>query len=331
MQKIVFFTLFIGFFILNGCGGGNSVENTKKKILEGNLSIKIEKVDKQTNEAKIHIVTDINEANYVFDNNKTVQIAEGTVHDGYIILKAGRHYIKVCSDKPGTICSFEQGILVYHNVEADKYKKYPIEVSSGGLTNDGKYLVYGGVDGNIYTYDISTKNSTPLISVNDNSIISGLAYLNKNTYFFSRAYKRSISKINITTGEVNPFANTSFPDGLDIFKNKIYTVTADVSGVLTIFNLNGKKIGTLSTSIPDITGITHSNKFLYILSEDGNIYQVDPSNGKSWKIFTNDNLFTKGNNYQGLEAITILNNYIYVSYMDDVSIYKIDINIKDYE
>ena len=113
--------------------------------------------------------------------------------------------------------------------------------------------------------------------------------------------------------------------------NRIYAVTNDRSNILSIFDLDGKKMGTLATGVPDITGITHTNKYLYILSEDGNIFQVDSTTGKSNKIFTNDNLFTRGNNNQGLEAITILNNYIYVSYIDDVSIYKIDINLNDYE
>ena len=71
MQKSIFISLFMGFLIINGCGGNSGGNSTSiKKSLEGNVTITIEKIDKQTNKAKIHIVTDINEANYVFDNNK---------------------------------------------------------------------------------------------------------------------------------------------------------------------------------------------------------------------------------------------------------------------
>jgi len=323
-------TLFIGAVMLNGCGEERN-NSTPNRHLEGNVTITIDHIDKQANRAKVHIVTDINEAAYVFDNNKIIPIDEGTVHDGYIILHSGRHYIKVCSDEPGRICSFEQGILVSHNVDADAYKKYPIEISSPSLTNNGSQLVYGGHDGNIYTYNLSTQTSTLLASTGNNALISGLAYVNSTTYYFSKAYESTISKINPSTEEINLLAYTNFPDGLDVFNNKIYAVTNDVSGVLSIFNLSGTKIGTLTTTVPDITGITHSNKYLYILSENGNIFQVNATTGVSKKIFTNDNLFTKGNNQQGLEAISVLNNYIYVSYIDDVSIYKIDINLTDYE
>jgi len=299
--------------------------------LEGNVTITIEKVDKQSNSAKVHIVTDINEVAYVFDNNKTIPIDEGTIHDGYIILHSGKHYIKLCSDEPGTICSFEQGILVSHNIDTEAYKKYSIEIPAGGLTNNGTQLVYAGRDGNIYTYNLSSKTSTLLVSTGNSSWTGGLAYVNDTVYYFSKSLQGTINKINPVTGKIDILAYTNFPDGLDIFNNKIYTVTNDVSGVLSIFNLAGEKIGTLSTTVPDITGITHTQKYLYILSEDGNIFQVNPSTGATNQIFTNDNLFTKGNNYHGLEAITILNNYIYVSYIDDVSIYKIDINLNDYE
>jgi len=242
MQKSIFFSLFMGLLILNGCGnsgGGNITVN--KKNLEGNITITIEKIDKQANKAKIHIVTDINEANYVFDNNKIIPIDEGTVQDGYIIIQSGRHYIKVCSDEPGTICSFEQGILVSHNVDAEAYKKYPIEISSGGLTNDGTHLVYGGTDGNIYKYDFSSESSTILTYTNNDSWIGGLTYVNKTTYYFSKVFKGTINKIDVSTGEISSFANTNFPDGLDLFNNKIYAVTNDSSGILSIFDLYGKK------------------------------------------------------------------------------------------
>ena len=305
-------------------------EKNTTKNLEGNVSLTIEKVDKQTNEAKVHIVTDINEADYVFDNNKSISMDEGTVQDGYITLHSGRHHIKVCSDEPGTICSFEHGILVSHNVDAEVYKKYDIEVPSYGLTNNGTELVYAGADANIYTYDLSLKSSTFLVS-NGNRRSNGLAYVNGATYYFSEKYGGTIRKINTLTGSIDTLARTNFPDGLDVFNNKIYAVTNDRNNILSIFDLDGEKIGTLVTDVPDITGITHTRKYLYILSEDANIFQVNPTTGETNRIFTNDNLFTRGNNNSGLEAITILNNYIYVSYVNDVSIYKIDINLNDYE
>jgi len=330
MTKNILVSFLIGLLVMNGCGGGgNSTSNEVK--LDGNVTISIETIDKKSNKAKIHIVTDIGEANYVFDNNKIVTMDEGTVHDGYIILQSGRHYIKVCSDEPGRICSFEQGILVSHNVDAEAYKKYSIETPSSGLTNDGSKLVYAGNDGNIYTFDLSSESSTVLVSTGGKSWTGGLAYVNDTTYYFSKSYEKTIGKIDTSTGKIDHLAKTNFPDGLDVVNNKIYAVTNDSSGELSVFDLEGKKTATLSTTIPDITGITHTSKYLYILSENGNVFQVDATTGESNRIFTNDNLFTKGNNQQGLEAITILNNYIYVSYIDDIGIYKIDVNLKDYE
>jgi hypothetical protein len=313
-----------------GCGGGSKSTSDAVK-LDGNVTVNIEKIDKQTNQAQIHIVTDIGEANYVFDKNKVIPMDKGTVQDGYIILRSGQHYIKVCADEPGKICSFEQGILVSHNVDAKAYKKYSIEAPSAGLTHNGSNLIYAGNDGNIYAFDLSLESSTILVSTGGNSWSGGLAYINDTTYYLSKTFERTIGKIDTSTGKIDILAKTNFPDGLDVMDNKIYAVTNDSSGELSIFDLEGKKTGTLSTTIPDITGITHSSKYLYILSENGNIFQVNATTGKSNKIFTNDNLFTKGNNLQGLEAITILNNYIYVSYIDDIGIYKIDINIKGYE
>ena len=329
MRRSILSSILIGSFFINGCGGSGS--SPKKAQLDGNFTITIDKIDKQANSAKIHIVTDINEANYVFDNNKIIPMSEGTVHDGYIVIKSGKHYIKVCSDKHGTICSFEQGILVSHNVDANAYKKYSIEEASSALTNDGSKLLYFGNDGIIYSYNLSSETSTALIDTEQNSWSGGLAYFNNTTYYFSKTFEGTIGKIDISSQKIENLTQTNFPDGLDLINNKLYAVTNDRSGEITIFDLEGKKTGTLSTSIPDITGITHTSKFLYILSENGNIYQVDSTSGKSEKIFTNDDLFTKGNNFQGLEAITILNNYIYVSYIDDMSIYKIDINVHDYE
>jgi hypothetical protein len=90
-----------------------------------------------------------------------------------------------------------------------------------------------------------------------------------------------------------------------MFNNKIYTITDDRSGVSSIWSLDGSKIGTLNTSISDIVGI-------------------------SQKLF-NNGLFSGGNVSNGLEAITILNDKIYVSYIDDESIYLIDIDLSQYE
>lgn len=312
------------------CGGGGSTGETVQQ-LEGNLTITIVKVDKQANTARIHIVTDINEAAYVFDNNKLISMDEGTVSDGYIIIRSGKHLIKVCSDEPGIICSFEQGILVSHNVDADAYKKYNIEESSGGLTTDGNQLIYGTNNGSIYSLDLGSEESSLLVEASDNSRVGGLTYFDANTYYFSNTDTGYIRKIHIDDSSIINIATLPFPDGLDLFNQKLYAVTTDRSGLLTIMDLKGNKKGTLETNIPDITGIAHTAKNLYILSEDGNIFQVNPNTGASNQIFTNDNLFTKGNNNNGLEAITILNNYVYVSYIDDVSIYKIDIDLLDYE
>ena len=166
---------------------------------------------------------------------------------------------------------------------------------------------------------------------NANIRISGITYNGNNNYFYSGAYDKGIYNLNLNDSSQRRIASSNFPDGLDLYKNKLYVVSNDRSGILTILNTDGEQLSTLNTGISDITGITHTDDFLYILSEDGEIFQTNPTTGKSIKIFVNNNLFEAGNNNNGLEAITILNKKIYVSYINDTSIYLINIDLAQYE
>lgn len=73
-------------------------------------------------------------------------------------------------------------------------------------------------------------------------------------------------------------------------------------------------------------GVVSKDTYLYILGEDGDIYQYNTITGESVKFFNNTE-FTGSGNY-GLEGITILGDYLYVSYINDGSLYKIDMPLK---
>jgi len=310
--------------------GGDT--DTKLDLKVSNFNYTVEKSDEKAGTAYIHITSNIeNEDRSLFyDNGVEKELESGTPENGYITLIEGQHKIKVCAtDGVSEVCSDEKTIIVAKEIEETKYSSIPIEGASTGITNDGKDIIYGTISGKLYRLNISTRESSFIYDVDKK--VSGLYYINSNNYYYSSIRRSEIRKLNISANEDKKIASVKFPDGLDVFNNKIYTVTEDRSGVLSIWNLDGSKIGTLNTSISDIVGISHTNKYLYILSEDGEIYQTNPNTGSSQKVFNNDELFSRGNTNNGLEAITILNNKIYVSYIDDESIYLIDIDLNQYE
>ncbi len=201
-----------------------------------------------------------------------------------------------------------------------------------GMTNDGVNIIYGTNDGKIHSINPVTGKITYLYNTGEK--INGLAYRNNGEYFYSSLSSKTINALNIDNNTSEVISNTAWPDGLDLYRDKIYVVTANRNGNLTILNTNGEEYGSIDTGIDDIVGITHTDRFLYILAESGDIYQTDSETGVSNLIFINENLAEHSDGVLGLEAITILNNYIYISNVsteDDSSIYKIDINLSDYE
>ncbi len=201
-----------------------------------------------------------------------------------------------------------------------------------GMTNDGSNIIYGTNDGIIHSLDPVTEIITDLD--NRGEKISGLAYRSNGEYFYSSISSGTINALNINNHTNEVISKTAWPDGLDLYRGKIYVVTENHNGNITILNTKGEKYGTIDTGIDDIVGITHTEKFLYILAESGNIYQTDSETGTSNLMFINDSLIEHVDGLLGLEAITILNNYIYVSNVsseDNSNIYKIDINLSDHE
>ncbi len=212
----------------------------------------------------------------------------------------------------------------------------PIDVAmkgaGQGMTNDGVNIIYGTKDGIIHRLNPETKIIIDLYSVGER--INGLAYRSNGEYYYSSVASGTINTLNIDNNTSEVISKTAWPDGLDLYRDKIYVVTENYNGNLTILNTKGEKYASIDTGIDDIVGIAHTDKFLYILTESGNIYQTNSETGASNLMFINDSLVEHVDGLLGLEAITILNNYIYVSNVsseDNSNIYKIDINLSDHE
>jgi len=292
----------------------------------------IETSDTKLGTAYVHITSTIEneDSSAFYDNGVETALISGTARDGYVTLTEGQHKIKVCATL-GTqmVCSVEKTIIVAKEIEETQYSSMALEGASNGISNDGQDIIYGTTGGNLYRLNLSTKTSTFIYDVNRR--VSGLYVVDSDNYYYSSISTGGVYKVNVATSEEQTLTSVNFPDGLDVYNGKIYTVTNDASGILSIWGLDGTSQGTLNTSIDDIVGISHTARYLYILSESGEIYQTNPSTGSTQKVFTNDGLFDRSSSNNGLEGITILNNKIYVSYVNDEHIYLIDINLSQYE
>ena len=72
------------------------------------------------------------------------------------------------------------------------------------------------------------------------------------------------------------------------------------------------------------------DKYLYILSEDGNIYQTNSETGDS-RLIIDNGLFEAGDSFGGVEAIDILDHTIYLSNVNDSTVYRLNIDIRTFE
>ena len=319
-------------FSLTGCGE----ENDTEPPIISNVKYLIDSFDNQSNIASVHISASIDkeDTTSIYDNNRSLNFQSGNAENGYINLSSGKHILKICAkNQDAKVCSNEKTYFIYENLRLSSYKTYLLKNKSNGLSNNGKDLIYGTLDGKIYKLKLDSKNSTQISDVSEE--ISGLAFVNNNSYFYSSLESDTIKKLTLESNSTEEISSLTHPDGIDFFNNKIYTVTSypensDKSSILTILNAEGTKDKTLDTGI-DIVGISHTNKYLYLLSETGSIYQTNPTTGESNKIFINKNLFDSTSGYNGLEAITVLNNYIYLSYVQNHSIYKINLDLASYE
>lgn len=319
------------FFILINCGS-NDIGDFDIPPSIKDINITLTKIDKATNIGEVHIACNIElEVNAaLYSNGKITTFTSGTVEDGVIQLPSGKHLVQICATNEfGTTCTPELRVLISKNLPLSDYKRFPLESPAYSLSNDGHSLIYGTQEGQIYSLDLATELSTFIYNVQRH--INGLVYVNSNESYYSSTTSQSIYNLNIAAGTEKSILSLKFPDGLDLYQNKLYSVTDDASGIISVFSVTGGGISTINTKISDVVGISHTDSYLYILSEDGEIFQTNHLTGVSSKLFTNDNLFEKGNNANGLEGISILNNKIYVSYINDLSVYLIDIDLKKYE
>jgi len=214
------------------------------------------------------------------------------------------------------------------------YSTFTIEAPAHAMTNNGSELIYATIDGLLYSLNPATGVSTFLYDVNpfnDNLLIGGLSYIGDNQFFYSPVRDNTVNRLNIATDEAAVIADIKFADGLDVYNNKIYTVTYNKSGMLTVLDMDGAELYTLETDIDDMVGVAHSDRYLYILSESGDIYQVDSENGRSQLIIENEELFETGESFGGVEAIDVLNNHIYLSNVNDSTVYRINQDVRTFE
>jgi len=218
--------------------------------------------------------------------------------------------------------------------EDSAYSTFTLEAPAHAMTNNGSELIYATIDGLLYSLNPATGVSTFLYDVNpfnDDLLIGGLSYIGNNQFFYSPVRDNTVNRLNIATDEAAVIADIKFADGLDVYNNKIYTVTYNKSGMLTVLDLDGTELYTLETDIDDMVGVAHSDRYLYILSESGDIYQVDSENGRSQRIIENQDLFETSESFGGVEAIDILDSHIYLSNVNDSTVYRINQDIRTFE
>jgi outer membrane protein assembly factor BamB len=242
-------------------------------------------------------------------------------------------------DQNGTVDDGDQNETIEEEIEKvdtpirPEYTSFPIENGAHALTNNGRYLVYGTINGLIYSLDVETGNSEFLFDLNDdipNILIGGLAYIGDNEYYYGAAHNSTIRQLNIVTGASHILADSIFPDGIDYFNGYIYSVTNNMDDRLTVFDTDGNIVTRISTGIEDFVAITHSDRYLYILSEEGDIYQVDPDTGDSHMVVNNTE-FEGGDSFGGVEGLDLLDHHLYMTNVNDSTIYRVEIDVRAFE
>ena len=145
--------------------------------------------------------------------------------------------------------------------EDSAYSTFLLEAPAHAMTNNGSELIYATIDGLLYSLNPATGVSTFLYDVNpfnDNLLIGGLSYIGNNQFFYSPVRDNTVNRLNIATDEAAVIADIKFADGLDVYNNKIYTVTYNKSGMLTVLDLDGTELYTLES----IRIYAHLNKSL---------------------------------------------------------------------
>jgi len=177
--------------------------------------------------------------------------------------------------------------------------------------NDGKVdpigrLWFGTMDnlekkqsGSLYCLD---KNLI-LHKVDDNYLITnGPAFIDKNNFYHTDSAKRIIYKIRINnklkilkkTIFIKLKKKSGFPDGMTTDKNNNLWVCHYDAGLISIYNLKGKKIHQISLPSKNITNCTFGGKFnneLYVTTARKGMKKNEikkyPLSGSLFRIKTN--------------------------------------------
>ena len=262
-----------------------------------------------------------------YNNGSEVELTDGNYLSGKITLPSGSNNIEICaedSDNNIKVCKTEN-ILVEGSLNINSYEKIELDYSSLGLTTYNNFVISADkLNGDVYFYNVNTGENIKKFTTGYK--VSGLVYLN-NFIYVSSTYNDKVSKYDMEGTFVEDIYSFNFPDGMGTYNNLLYVVQNDEDSELAIINPDTKvKVGTIETGVADIVGVVGKNDYLYILGEDGDIYKINPMTGESIKFFNNSQ-FTGEGNY-GLEGITIVDNYIWVTYVNDGSLYKINIPIE---
>jgi len=303
----------------------------------------LEKNDKEAKvELKVNIALPQNNALFyeakVYDNEKEVNVGflpqfdDNNYSTADMNLTGGFHKITVCQGvgsadfSPATIrynvCK-SLDISVDLPLSSDKYtNKFELGFPSNALGSDDNYM-YVIDRNNYYIYKInpSTNEKEKLFKV---SSYPNSLEIYDNYFYVGQVGNNKITKYDANGSEVGSY-NVSFPDGLTILDKKIYSVAHDRDGKLLVMDLDFNQIGTFDTGLDDICGLAHDDKYLYILTESGDVYRIDPQTDEKIKIFNNQSFFRDNNTHYGIEGITVYNSYLWISYIDDESLYKIDV------
>jgi sugar lactone lactonase YvrE len=303
-------------------------------------------IDKNDKEAKVRLKINVlypknNNLFYVnkfYDNGKEKNLSMlPPLNNDYSIadinLTGGYHKLTLC-EGVGLLNTSSVRYNVCKSIDLsidlplsnDKYvDKIDLGFESNALSSDDKYL-YAIDRGSYYVYKInpSTKEKEKLFRVS--SYPNSLEVY--NNYFYVGEYgNRKIVKYDINGTKIASY-NVSFPDGLTILNDKIYSVKYDKDGELLVLDTDFNKIGTLDTGVDDVCGLAHDDKYLYVLAESGDIYRIDTETKEKILIFNNQEFIRDGNSDYGIEGITVFNNYLWISYTNDKALYRIDIPLK---
>ena len=153
-----------GLFLFNACGNSSSNSDINlPSILDFNVTLISTDLENNKGTVRIQSVIKNETSAHIYSDNSEVVFNSGTIEDGTITINSGRHNVKVCAtNQDGTQCSDEIPVLIAENLSLSSYKKYSIESSSNSLTHNGVDLIYGTIEGMLYSLNLQTEQSSYL-------------------------------------------------------------------------------------------------------------------------------------------------------------------------